>query len=166
MTAIATLKTRPAKKTIMGHYKKMAIMMLISFVVMYAVMFMNVDSVRHIYLSLTRTYMSLMMVSPMAIIMLALMRNMYSNKNVNGFIYTGSTIVFILCTILLRTQTPVSDIQYMKAMIPHHSSAIMTSKHADIKDPEVKKLAEQIISSQQEEIDQMKKIIERLKNNR
>lgn len=30
----------------------------------------------------------------------------------------------------LRTQTPIGDIQYMKAMIPHHSSAVMASKHA------------------------------------
>jgi len=63
----------------------------------------------------------------------------------------------------LRNQTFVGDIQYMKGMIPHHSSAIMTSKNADIKDPEVKKLSEQIIKSQEQEITQMKNILKRMK---
>jgi len=40
----------------------------------------------------------------------------------------------------------------MKAMIPHHSSAIITSKNANIKDPEVKKLSEEIIKSPEEEL--------------
>lgn len=57
---------------------------------------------------------------------------------------------------------PDSDKQYMKAMIPHHSSAILTSEKANIKDPEVKKLAEEIIKAQEEEIAQMKKVLERM----
>ncbi|SDD19831.1 DUF305 domain-containing protein [Williamwhitmania taraxaci] len=73
-----------------------------------------------------------------------------------------SISVFVLSLILLRTQTPIGDKQYMKAMIPHHSSAILTSKHADIKDPEVKELSEKIIESQEEEIAQMKAILDRM----
>ncbi len=72
--------------------------------------------------------------------------------------------MFVVFLSALRTQTPVGDVQYMKAMIPHHSSAIMTSKNANIKDPEVTKLSEQIIKSQEEEIAQMKAILERMKN--
>lgn len=50
----------------------------------------------------------------------------------------------------------------MKAMIPHHSSAILVSKHANLQDPEVKKLSEGIINYQEKEIAEMKAILERL----
>ena len=144
------------------HYKKMGLMLLISFPVMYAVMYLNVDEGSHIYLSLTRMYMALLMVSPMAILMLVLMKKMYPNKKSNALIIFGSAGIFVISLVLLRTQTPIGDVQYMKAMIPHHSSAILTSKNANISDPEVKKLSGQIIRSQEEEIIQMKQLIERL----
>ena len=51
---------------------------------MYSAMSFNVDEANHIYLSLTRTYMSLLMVSPMALIMLLVMGKMYPNKKLNG----------------------------------------------------------------------------------
>ena len=125
-------------------------------------MFLNVDEASHIYLSTTRTYMALLMVLPMAVVMMLMMGRMYPNKKVNTIIILGSIILFGLILAGLRTQTPVGDAQYMKAMIPHHSSAIMVSKNADIKDPEVKKLSEQIIKSQEEEIAQMKGMLERM----
>ena len=144
------------------NYGKLLLMEAISFVVMYVVMFLNVDDSEHVYLSLTRTYMSLMMVAPMALLMLAFMGKMYMNKQLNAVISIAAIIVFTGALAALRTQTPVGDIQYMKAMIPHHSSAILTSKHADIKDPEVKALSEQIIQSQEREIAEMKAMLERL----
>lgn len=137
-------------------------MLIISFFIMYTVMFLNVYSSGHVYLSLTRLYMALLMVSPMSVLMLVLMKKMYSDKKINSIIIIVSIAVFILTLVFLRTQTPIGDVQYMKAMIPHHSSAILTSNYANIKDPEVKELSEQIIESQQREIDQMKKILKRL----
>ena len=145
-----------------GNYKRFGLMLSISFVIMYAVMFLNVASEDHIYLSLSRLYMTLLMVSPMAIVMLFLMKMMYPDKKKNSIIYISSAAVFILSLTLLRTQTPVGDVQYMKAMIPHHSSAILTSKHADLTDPEIKKLAEEIIQAQEKEISQMKAALDRL----
>lgn len=111
-----------------NNYWKLLISCVISFFVMYGVMFLNVDAADHIYLSLTRFYMSLLMVCPMALIMLAIMRDMYMNRSKNGLIIVSSILLFSVSLILLRSQTPVTDVQYMKAMIPHHSSAIMTSK--------------------------------------
>lgn len=137
-------------------------MLAISFVVMYSVMYLNVFKLNHIYLSLTRLYMTLLMVSPMAVSMILLMSHMYQNKRANRIIIFSSISVFILALVLLRTQTPINDVQYMKAMIPHHSSAILTSKEANIKDPEVKELSKQIIESQEDEIEQMKSILQRL----
>lgn len=144
-------------------YKKFTLMLLISFIVMYTVMFLNVEQTDHVYLSTNRFYMALLMVAPMAVVMLALMGKMYPNQKLNIGIITGSTLTFIIVLVLLRQQAFIGDKAYLKAMIPHHSSAILNSKQANIKDPEVKKLAEQIIQSQEEEIAEMKGILERMK---
>jgi len=143
-------------------YKMFAIMMVISFIIMYGVMFLNVDDASHIYLSTTRTYMSLLMVSSMAVVMMLMMGKMYPNKKINTGVIIGGIVLFGLVLAGLRTQTPIGDVHYMKAMIPHHSSAIMVSKHANIQDPEVKKLSEGIIASQEKEIAEMKAILERM----
>ena len=143
-------------------YKKFSFMMLISFIIMYGVMFLNIDDVSHIYISTTRTYMALMMVSPMAIVMMLMMGKMYPNKKLNTGIMLGAVVLFALVLTGLRTQTPIGDVQYMKAMIPHHSSAILVSKNANLKDPEVIKLSEGIIASQEKEIAEMKAILERM----
>lgn len=125
-------------------------------------MFLNVDEANHIYLSTTRTYMALLMVSPMAVVMMLMMSKMYPTKKVNTGIILGGIVLFSMVLAGLRTQTPIGDVQYMKAMIPHHSSAIMVSKHANIQDPEVKKLSEGIIASQEKEIAEMKALLEKL----
>jgi hypothetical protein len=143
-------------------YQKFGVTMAISFIIMYSIMFLNVSETNHIYLSLTRTYMTLLMISTMAIVMLLMMGKMYTNKKINSFIIIVSVLVFGLVFTALRTQTPVGDEQYMKAMIPHHSSAIMTSENANIQDPELRKLADDIIDAQKREIAQMKAILDRL----
>lgn len=144
------------------HYRKFLLMLGCSFVIMYAVMFLNADQFDHVYLSTTRLYMTLLMVSPMAVLMIALMPGMYGNKKLNSLIILMASLVFGLSLVFLRSQTFISDVQYMKGMIPHHSSAILASEEADIHDPEVKKLAEQIVQSQKREISEMKALLERL----
>ncbi|KYG85590.1 DUF305 domain-containing protein [Roseivirga seohaensis] len=143
-------------------YIKFLFMMLVSFMMMYGIMFLNVAEIDHILLSTTRTYMSLLMVAPMAVSMMLFMWGMYENKRLNTVIISGAAIVFIVVLTALRTQTPIKDVQYMKAMIPHHSSAIMVSENATFEDPETAELAKQIIEAQEKEIAQMKRIIERL----
>ncbi|WP_255476687.1 DUF305 domain-containing protein [Mucilaginibacter sp. AK015] len=49
----------------------------------------------------------------------------------------------------VHRQVGISDVQYMKGMIPHHSIAIMTSENAHITDPRVRKLADGIIAAQE-----------------
>lgn len=146
-----------------NSYRKLILIMSVSFLIMYIVMFLNMDRVNTYHTSLTRVYMAILMVAPMAIIMMTLMGKMYPNKKKNKIVILSGIVVFILAFISLRTQTPISDVQYMKAMIPHHSSAIMTSKHANIKDPEVRILADSIIASQEREIRQMEEILKRMK---
>jgi len=126
-------------------------------------MFLNVADSGHIYLSLTRLYMTLLMITPMAILMLLIMKDMYQDKNKNILIFLSSITIFVLSLCFLRTQIFINDTNYMKAMISHHSSAILTSQKANIKDPEVKELSKQIIEAQIKEIEQMKNILNRIK---
>ncbi|WP_256260042.1 DUF305 domain-containing protein [Winogradskyella luteola] len=147
-----------------SNYKKFGLMMLVSFVMMYAIMFLNVFELDHVMLSTTRTYMTLLMVAPMAISMLLFMWNMYKNTKVNFIIIGASIVIFFGCLYGLRTQKPIGDIQWMKAMIPHHSSAILTSSNANFEDAEVQKLATDIIKAQEKEIAEMKAMIKRLEN--
>jgi hypothetical protein len=145
-------------------YQKFAIIMAVSFVIMYSVMFLNVEAFSHIFNSITRFYMTTLMIAAMAITMLLFMWKMYPNRKINLGIIAFSAMTFFGTLYLLRTQTFIGDIQYMKAMIPHHSSAIMTSSNVDFKDPAVKKLAEEIIIAQEKEIKQMNDMIDRLQD--
>lgn len=155
-------KMQSENNHMMMSYKKFTVMMVISFIVMYVVMFLNIAELNHYYTSLTRVYMTLLMVAPMGVVMMLMMGNMYPDKKINMGIIIGSIVLFVLVFAGLRTQTPVGDVQFMKAMIPHHSSAILVSKQATFTDPEVKKLAEDIITAQEKEIAQMKAILERM----
>lgn len=125
-------------------------------------MYLNVYALDHIFFSRTRVFMALMMGAVMAVIMLLFMWKMYENKKINAMILAASLLVFAGSLFMVRSQTTVNDTAWMKAMIPHHSIAILTSKRADLKDPEVKKLAEEIIQAQEEEIDKMKKMIKEM----
>ncbi|MFD0932850.1 DUF305 domain-containing protein [Psychroflexus salinarum] len=152
------------KKESKNHYAKLLGMLLGSFIAMYITMYFNTYEFGHVYFSLTRFYMACLGISAMAVIMLLFMLNMYKNKKKNMAIVLGSVILFASALTLVRTQTPVGDILYMKAMIPHHSIAILTSERAEIKDPEVRKLADDIIKAQEKEIAEMKALITRLQS--
>ena len=145
-----------------SSYRGFFITLAISFIVMYGVMFLNIDRLEHLYLSNTRTYMTILMIMPMAIIKLIAMRKMYTNKQMNAAIAIGAVLIFFVTFGMLRNQTFIEDEQYMKAMIPHHSSAIMTSQKATFKDAELQQLADDIIKAQEKEIAQMKAILQRL----
>lgn len=130
---------------------------------MFGMMYLNVYSIDHLFFSRTQVFMALMMGAVMAIIMLLFMWKMYENKTLNKIILGVSVLVFAGSLFMVRSQTTVSDVAWMKAKIPHHSIAILTSKRANLKDPEVKKLANDIIEAQEKEIEQMKKLIEEQK---
>lgn len=146
-------------------YPKFFLMLAVSFILMYAVMYFNTYELDHVYFSMTRFYMTCLMIATMAVLMLAFMLKMYKNKRNNVAIVIGSLVLFFGSLFLVRTQSPViGDLLWMRAMIPHHSIAILTSERAAIKDPEVKKLAESIITAQKKEIEEMKTMIKRLEN--
>lgn len=151
----------------MSNYTKFYLMLGSSFVAMYITMYLNTYEFDHVWFSLTRFYMVCLGIATMSVIMLLFMLNMYKNKKKNIAILVGSAVLFIGALGLVREQkSTVDDILWMKAMIPHHSIAILTSERADIQDPEVKKLADDIIKAQKKEIEEMKRMIERLENNK
>ena len=143
----------------MSKYAHFGAMIATSTVVMFVLMYLNTYALDHIYWSETRAYMALVMGATMSVVMLAFMLQMYPNKAVNIGIVVGSVVVFAGALYLVRSQDTVDDISYMRAMIPHHSIAIMTSRRAHIRDPRVRKLADGIIEAQVREIAEMKQLI-------
>lgn len=146
----------------MNKYTKFAAMIATSTIVMLGLMYLNTYQLDHVFFSETRLYMAFVMGATMAVIMLAFMQNMYTNRRVNFGIYVASVAVFVLALWLVRSQVTIQDVSWMKAMIPHHSIAILTSERADISDPRVRELADRIIEAQREEIAEMKALIEEL----
>lgn len=148
----------------MKPYLRFAGMIAVGVVAMYCVMYLNVFRVDHIYWSETRAYMALIMGATMVLVMLPFMLGMYRNTALNIAIVAASVIVFAGSLYLVRSQRTIEDIAWMKAMIPHHSIAILTSERARISDPRVRDLANRIIDSQRREIDEMKGLIRDLES--
>lgn len=143
----------------MNMYLKFVAMIFISTVIMFGLMYLNTYALDHVWFSETRTYMALIMGAAMAVIMLVFMWPMYPHRTLNIGILVASALVFITSLWLVRSQATVDDVAYMKAMIPHHSIALLTSRRAQINDPRVRALADGIIQSQEREITEMEGLI-------
>lgn len=149
----------------MNSYIRFAAMILTATVVMFGLMYLNTYQAGHVVFSETRVYMAFVMGACMAAIMLTFMLNMHKNRAINIGIYVGSGVLFALALWLVRSQATVGDVSYMRAMIPHHSIAILTSERANIRDARVRRLADEIIAAQRREIAEMKVLIEDIENN-
>jgi hypothetical protein len=147
------------------NYWRFSAMIAVSTVAMFLLMYLNTYALEHVFYSQTRTWMALVMGAVMAIIMIGFMWSMYRNRTANIAIVATSLAVFAGALWLVRSQETVSGVSYMKAMIPHHSIAIMTSERAHIRDPRVRELADRIIEAQVREIDEMKALIADLERN-
>lgn len=143
-------------------YPRFAIMILVSTLVMFGLMYLNTYTADHLYFSQTREWMAVMMGAAMTLIMLGFMQAMYKDRRANIAIAVTAAAIFGVSLGLVRSQATVDDRSWMKAMIPHHSIAIMTSRRAHIKDPRVRKLADGIIRTQVQEIGQMKQLLAEL----
>ncbi len=146
-------------------YARFAAMIVTSTIVMFGLMYLNTYALDHVWFSQTRAWMAIVMGATMAVIMLGFMLGMYRNKQANVAIAIASIAAFGVALWLVRSQATVGDVSYMKAMIPHHSIAIMTSERAHIRDPRVRKLADGIIAAQVREIAEMKQLIADLERN-
>ena len=145
-------------------YSKFGLMIATSTAVMFVLMYLHTYSADHIFFSQTRFWMAFVMGAAMAVVMLLFMWGMYENRRMNATILAVSAIVFAVSLWLVRSQATVDEVSWMKAMIPHHSIAILTSERAEISDPRVRALADEIIEAQRKEIDEMKVLIRELEN--
>lgn len=143
-------------------YKRFVAMTVASTLVMFALMFTTVYRLDHVWWSQTRLWMALYMGAAMAAVMLAFMRGMYTDRKKNAVILAAGALVFAAGLYLARSQATVRDVAWMKAMIPHHSIAILTSERASLSDPRVRKLADEIIRAQRREIAEMERLIAEL----
>lgn len=137
-------------------YKRLIIMLILSFIAMYILMYSMANRLENVYPNINQFYMASLMTMPMIIIELTLMGKMYMNKKLNITLIALSTIALISFFLLIQFQTGVTDKQFLKGMIPHHAAAILMSEQSHSQDPEIKKLQKDIITSQQAEIKLMK----------
>ncbi|MBF9035404.1 DUF305 domain-containing protein [Rhodobacterales bacterium HKCCE2091] len=141
-------------------YGRFFAMILTSTLVMFGLMYLNTYASGHVFFSETRAWMALLMGAVMAIVMLAWMASMYPSRWVNAAIFAGAAVVFALTLYLVRSQVTVSGLSYMRAMIPHHSIAVMTSTRAAVEDDaRIEKLAAGITGAQRREIAEMRYLI-------
>ena len=143
----------------MHPYNNFILMIAVSATLMFGLMYLNTYQISHVWFSQTRLFMTFIMAGSMALVMLFFMRHMYKDMQTNVAIVIGSIALMGLGLWLVRSQATVGDVAWMKAMIPHHSIAILTSERAGITDPRVRKLADEIIVAQRREIREMEGLI-------
>lgn len=145
-----------------NHYVRLLIMVVLSFMSMYILMYAMVDRLANVYPSFNQFYMAGLMTAPMIVIEIGLMTAMYENTRWNAIIIVVGSIAAILFFAAIRQQAAIGDTQFLKSMIPHHAGAILMCNEASISDPEIGELCNGIVSGQQSEIDKMKAILARL----
>jgi uncharacterized protein (DUF305 family) len=143
-------------------YRRFAVMMALSFALMFAFMYAMVDRLANVYPNLNQAHMAGLMVAPMAILELLLMGSMYPKKKWNVIIVGLAALFLLLCWFGIREQTAITNKSFLRSMIPHHAGAILMCNKAPITDAELRNLCSNIVKSQQQEIDQMKAILQRL----
>ena len=147
----------------MHPYRSFLVMILAASALMFCLMYLNTYQLSHVWFSQTRLFMTLIMAGSMALVMLFFMRHMYKDRRANLAIVVSSLALMGLGLWLVRSQATVGDVAWMKAMIPHHSIAILTSERANISDPRVRKLADGIIETQRRKISEMEVLIHDIK---
>jgi hypothetical protein len=146
-----------------NSYKKLFIAVGINAIIMFFLTYVMIANTSHFLVNINKIYMALIMAAPMVIVMLLVMRSMFMNKRLNAILIASFAAITLVLFFLIRVQVPVGNIEFLRSMIPHHSSAILMCEQATITDPEIKQLCDQIVQSQQEEIHQMEAILQRMK---
>lgn len=137
-------------------YRKLALMVLLSFVAMYVLMYAMVDRFDNVHHNLNQAYMAALMAAPMLVIELLLMGSMYPDRKLNAILIATGLAVAIACWMLIRQQAGIGDQQFLRSMIPHHAGAVLMCQRNRLRDPELRALCEDILASQQAEIELMK----------
>ncbi len=155
------MKLRDMDDMQVSNYKKLGTTLAINAVIMFVLTYSLIASFEHFVPNINRAYMSVIMVSAMALLMLVMMRSMYKNPRMNTMLYFGFGLLLVASFLMARTQTAVGDEQFLRSMIPHHSSAILMCEESAITDPEIASLCVDIVAAQEREIAQMQDILAR-----
>jgi uncharacterized protein (DUF305 family) len=142
-----------------GHYGRLLIMMALSFIAMYILMYAMVDRFENVFHNVNQFYMAGLMAAPMLLIELALMAGMYPDKRRNAWIAGGAVVFMALCWFGIRQQAGITDRQFLRSMIPHHAGAILMCEQSPSHDPKILRLCEEIVLSQRAEIAEMKQML-------
>jgi hypothetical protein len=149
-----------------GHalamYKRFAVMALVMFAAMYFIMYAMIDKPDNLVPNVNNLYMTLLMTAAMLLIELWMMKDMYQNKKINQVIAITALAIGIFSWFGIREQISVGDKQFVRGMIPHHAAAILMSEKATLSDPELILLQKNILETQAEEIELMKRKLEEL----
>ena len=104
--------------------------------------------------------LSLLVMYPLTMAFIAHWSDFHLNlSNFYMAVAIGFVALFAVGIWLGRTEAFVGNEQFLRAMIPHHSRAILVCNQAQITDPDIAQLCDQIVSSQQEEIDLMEQML-------
>jgi uncharacterized protein (DUF305 family) len=139
-----------------GHYRRLLVMTVVSFVAMYILMYAMTDRLANVYANFNQFYMAGLMTAAMVIIELLVMSGMYPKKRTNAVLLIVSAVALFGFFAAIQKQTAISDRQFLRSMIPHHSGAILMCGQASLQDPELVRLCDSIKSSQASEIALMK----------
>ena len=150
----------------MHPYRTFVLMIVTASVLMFGLMYLNTYQLDHVWFSQTRLFMTMIMAGAMTLVMLFFMRHMDRNRTANVALVVAGVALLAGGLWLVRSQATVGQVAWMKAMIPHHSIAILTSERARISDPRVRDLADGIIETQRREIAEMEALIAELEDGR
>jgi len=139
-----------------NHYSRLLVMIALHFIAMYILMYSMVNVFNNVLNNFNQVYMAALMTSSMILIELPLMNSKYKSKRLNAIIIAAGMILLIGSFMAIRRQAVIYDRQFLRSMIPHHAGAILMCQQASIEDRGIKELCKAIVSSQQQEIDQMK----------
>lgn len=142
-------------------YGRLVLMLIGSFIAMYFLMYAMVDTVRDVMPNINQGYMVALMTAPMALLELGMMSRMYPDKRKNIVVALAAILLFVIGWFGMRTQAGIGDTQFLKSMIPHHSGALLMCKNAKLESNETRRLCDQIVRSQVEEIAQMRGLLAR-----
>ena len=138
----------------------LVVMFIGSFIVQFFLMStIMTNRMENITNSLGKVYLSIIMGLYMVGIEIMMHDHHYGVFSMKYYIFIG--ILLGLFIYLYREQKYITDKQYLEEMIEHHSMALLTSEEIlqKTQSERVKKLAENIISTQEKEIEYMRQLI-------
>jgi hypothetical protein len=143
-------------------YKQQFIMFIVMIIIGMLFNPMNILAYRFsdLYISQTLFYGGLLMASNM--MWAHEIVHYLSMGHFNIFVFSiGIMLSISVAILLLRQQLLVDDKQWLKRMIPHHSTALTTTHNIYNKtnNPKIKELAKEIIDTQEKEIQLMKSML-------